>query len=182
MLLADLRGFSRLTDELPEGRIVELLNAFFDLVVPGVIATVIAIFSVTGDDPTPACRAALTAAQRALAALQAAPQEIQQHISIDIALHYGDAAYGNIGSGNRLDFTAVGRDVNILSRLELLCKEVGRPLLMTDNFAVEVTEPVIQIGHFELRGFRRHGKKLAVDPPPRRHFENRGEHRDEVAK
>src|SRR6478672_1476606 len=38
MLLADLRGFSRLTDELPEERIVELLNAFFDLVVPGVIA------------------------------------------------------------------------------------------------------------------------------------------------
>jgi hypothetical protein len=35
MLLADLRGFSRLTDELPEEQIVELLNAFFDLVVPG---------------------------------------------------------------------------------------------------------------------------------------------------
>ena len=33
MLLADLRGFSQLTDELPEERIVELLNAFFDLVV-----------------------------------------------------------------------------------------------------------------------------------------------------
>jgi len=30
MLLADLRGFSRLTDELPEEQIVELLNAFFD--------------------------------------------------------------------------------------------------------------------------------------------------------
>jgi adenylate cyclase len=26
MLLADVRGFSRLTDELPEERIVELLN------------------------------------------------------------------------------------------------------------------------------------------------------------
>src|SRR3984893_4598888 len=107
-----------------------------------------------GDDLPPACGSALPAAQTALAALKAAPQEIQQHIFIDIALHYGDAAYGNIGSGNRLDFTAVGRDVNILSRLELLCKDVGRPLLMTDAFAVEVAEPVIEIGHFELRGFR----------------------------
>ena len=167
MLIADLRGFSRLTDELPEERIVELLNGFFDLVVPGVLAgggdilkyvgdAVIAIFPVTGDDPTSACGSALTAAQTALAALQAAPQEIQQHISIDIALHYGDAAYGNIGSGNRLDFTAVGRDVNILSRLELLCKEVGRPLLMTGAFAAEVVAPVFEIGHFELRGFRQH--------------------------
>ena len=173
MLLADLRGFSRLTDELPEERIVELLNAFFDLVVPGVIASggdilkyvgdaVIAMFPITGEDPTPACGSALTAAQTALAALQAAPKEIQQHISIDIALHYGDVAYGNIGSGNRLDFTAVGRDVNILSRLELLCKDVGRPLLMTDTLAVEVAEPVIEIGHFELRGFRRHQAVYAL--------------------
>jgi adenylate cyclase len=167
MLLADLRGFSRLTDQLPEEQIVELLNAFFDLVVPGVVAgggdvlkyvgdAVIAIFPVGGDDPEPACKSALAAAQSALAALQTAPPEIQQHISIDIALHYGDVAYGNIGSGNRLDFTVVGRDVNILSRLELLCKDVGRPLLMTDAFAVKVAEPVFEIGHFELRGFRRH--------------------------
>src|SRR5207248_6810085 len=34
MLLADMRGFSRLTDELPEERVVEILNRFFDLVVP----------------------------------------------------------------------------------------------------------------------------------------------------
>jgi adenylate cyclase len=167
MLLADLRGFSRLTDELPEERIIELLNTFFDLVVPGVIGSggdvlkyigdaVIAIFPVTGDDPAPACESALAAAKTTLAALQTAPPEVQQHISIDIALHYGDAAYGNIGSGNRLDFTAVGRDVNILSRLELLCKDVGRPLLMTDAFAVEVAGPVFEIGHFELRGFRQH--------------------------
>jgi adenylate cyclase len=167
MLLADLRGFSRLTDELPEQRVIELLNAFFDLVVPGIIGSegdilkyigdaVIAIFPVTGDDPAPACESALAAAQTALAALQASPIEVQQQISIDIALHYGDAAYGNIGSGNRLDFTAVGRDINILSRLELLCKDVGRPLLMTGAFAAEVAAPVFEIGHFELRGFRQH--------------------------
>lgn len=167
MLLADLRGFSALTDELPEERIIELLNAFFDLVVPGVIGNggdvlkyigdaVIAIFPVTGDDPAPACKSALAAARSALAALQAASPEIQQRISMVIALHYGNAAYGNIGSGNRLDFTAIGRDVNILSRLELLCKKVGRPLLMTDAFAAEVAEPVVELGHFELRGFHQH--------------------------
>jgi adenylate cyclase len=168
MLFADLRGFSRLTDELPEEQIVELLNAFFDLVVPGVVAgggdvlkyigdAVIAVFPVVGNDSaTPACELALAAAQTALAALQSAPPEIRRYISIDIALHYGVAAYGNIGSGNRLDFSVVGRDVNILSRLELLCKDVGRPLLMTDAFASEIAEPVLEIGHFELRGFRQH--------------------------
>jgi adenylate cyclase len=47
-------------------------------------------------------------------------------------------------------------DINILSRLELLCKDVGRPLLMTGAFAAEVAAPVFEIGHFELRGFRQH--------------------------
>lgn len=167
MMIADLRGFSRLTDEFPEEQIIDLLNAFFDLVVPGIVANggdvlkyvgdaVIAIFPVTGDGASEACRLGLAAARTALAALDAAPIEIRRHLSIDIALHYGNAAYGNIGSGNRLDFTAVGRDINILSRLELLCKDVGRPLLMTDTFAAEITDPVFEIGHFELRGFRRH--------------------------
>ena len=73
--------------ELPEEQIVKLLNAFFDLVVPGVVAgggdvlkyigdAVIAIFPVAGDDPAPACELALTAARTALAALQSAPPEI----------------------------------------------------------------------------------------------------------
>jgi hypothetical protein len=60
--------------------IVELLNAFFDLVVPGVVAgggdvlkyigdAVIAVFPVAGNDTaTPACELALAAAQTALAA------------------------------------------------------------------------------------------------------------------
>src|SRR5262249_33091375 len=111
---------------LPEERIVELLNAFFDLVVPGVIASggdilkyvgdaVIAMFPITGEDPTPACGSALTAAQTALAALQAAPKEIQQHISIDIALHWGIVPYANIRSGNPLHFPAPPRDTNILT-------------------------------------------------------------------
>jgi adenylate cyclase len=167
MLLADLRGFSALTDELPEEEIIELLNGFFDLVVPGVIGNggdvlkyvgdaVFAIFPVSGADPAPACKSALAAARSALAALQAASPEIQRRISMVIALHYGNAAYGNIGSGNRLDFTAIGRDVNILSRLELLCKKVGQPLLMTDAFAAEVAEPVFELGDFELRGFHQH--------------------------
>ena len=84
MLLADLRGIRRLTDELPEEQIVELLNAFFDLVVPSdggdvlkyIGDAVIAIFPVAGDDPAPACELALAAAQTALAALQSAPPEI----------------------------------------------------------------------------------------------------------
>src|SRR6516165_5603823 len=75
---------------------------------------------------------------------------------MDLVLNFGFAQNGIFAPGDRLDFTAVGRDINILSRLELLCKDVERPLLMTDAFAGEVAAPVFEIGHFELRGFRQH--------------------------
>ena len=178
---------SRLTDELPEEQIVELLNAFFDLVeVPGVVAgggwrsghigdAVIAIFPVAGDDPAPACEfGSGCSAEPALAAPpeRATGDPAAYFPSISLCT-YGVAAYGNIGSGNRLDFSVVGRDVNILSRLELLCKDVGRPLLMTDAFAVEVAEPVFEIGHSRVApgfspstrqytGCAKRAKRLAV--------------------
>jgi peptidoglycan hydrolase-like protein with peptidoglycan-binding domain len=37
-------------------------------------------------------------------------------ISAGIALHHGETAYGNVGSGVRLDFTVIGPDVNLASR------------------------------------------------------------------
>ena len=42
------------------------------------------------------------------------------------ALHLGDMLWGNIGTADRLDFTAIGPAVNLVSRLEGLCKPLGR--------------------------------------------------------
>jgi hypothetical protein len=40
-----------------------------------------------------------------------------------IGLHLGKVGYGNIGSGQRLDFTVAGRDVNLASRIRGLCRD-----------------------------------------------------------
>jgi adenylate cyclase len=58
-----------------------------------------------------AARAALDATARVLCSTNKRPFEI------GIALHHGTAAYGNVGSGERLDFTVVGRDVNFTDRI-----------------------------------------------------------------
>jgi adenylate cyclase len=46
------------------------------------------------------------------------------------ALHHGAIAYGNIGFGDRLDFTVIGREVNVTSRIEKLCRELDMQLIM----------------------------------------------------
>jgi adenylate cyclase len=52
-----------------------------------------------------------------------------------LALHIGDVLYGNIGSGNRLDFTCIGPAVNCAARLEKLTAQLGRAILASGDFA-----------------------------------------------
>src|SRR5207344_1050735 len=83
------------------------------------------------DDAAVACMAALDGAIGALASLdQFSAPDAELHAGI--ALHYGDVSYGNIGSGHRLDFTLIGPDVNLLSRIQSACGVLGKTILMSD--------------------------------------------------
>jgi adenylate cyclase len=70
-----------------------------------------------------------------------------------LALHVGEVLYGNIGSGNRLDFTCIGPAVNLAARIEKLASELGRTILASDEFARHCTSRFMPVGEFELRGF-----------------------------
>src|SRR5437868_15181967 len=97
---------------------------------------VLAFFhQVPGGNAKEACRNALAAARRGLAAL--AERNRRQPpgapvLHAGFALHYGTVSYGNIGSGNRLDFTVIGPDVNLTSRIERLCRELDRHLILSE--------------------------------------------------
>ncbi len=169
ILLTDLRGFTSLADEMSEERVTDLLNLYFDCVVPAVVGEGGEVLKFVGDgvlsvfrtDGTAreACQAAHRAAKNALEALSTArrtdPLSGDLPLWMDVALHYGEVAYGNVGAGSRLDFTTIGRDINLVDRLERLCEPLDRPLLMSAEFAAALGEPAFEIGHFEFRGFRR---------------------------
>ncbi|MEM7025853.1 MAG: adenylate/guanylate cyclase domain-containing protein, partial [Pseudomonadota bacterium] len=61
---------------------------------------------------------------------------------------------GNIGSGDRLDFTAIGPAVNLTARLESLTGGLGRDVVVSARFASYCMESLESLGTFELRGFR----------------------------
>jgi adenylate cyclase len=60
--------------------------------------------------------------------------------------------WGNIGAANRLDFTAIGPAVNLVSRLEGLCKPLGKTVLVSGALAAETDARLIPLGIHELRG------------------------------
>ena len=162
LMLCDLRGFTHLSNELPTERVVELLDAYFDAVVPAVAAAGGEVLKFIGDavlaffhrdDAAAACAAAL---QGSLMALQNLSnfQAPDAELHAGVALHYGRVNYGNIGSGNRLDFTLIGPDVNLLSRIQTVCSATGNRVVMSERFAslLHGTQPSA-IGSHQLKGF-----------------------------
>jgi len=70
-----------------------------------------------------------------------------------LALHIGDVLYGNIGSGNRLDFTCIGPAVNCAARIEKLTSQLGRSVLASGEFARHCAAEFTPLGEFRLAGF-----------------------------
>lgn len=165
ILFADMRSYTRITSAMEPEEAVALLNRYFDCLVPPIEAEggevlkymgdgLLAIFRDRGDDTGAAAQAALTAATEALARIDRIDADARHApIHAGIALHHGEAAYGNVGSGARLDFTVVGRDVNLTSRLAQLNKVLGEPLLMSRRFSEHLWTEGHHLGAFRLDGF-----------------------------
>lgn len=162
LMLCDLRGFTQLSNRLPSQRVIELLDAYFDCVVPAITAAGGEVLKYMGDavlaffhhdEAAAACEAALYGAAGALAKLdQLRVPDAELHAGI--ALHYGEVSYGNIGSGHRLDFTLIGPDVNLVSRIQTACGATGQRLLMSKRFAELIGRSrTTMIGHHDLKGF-----------------------------
>ena len=164
----DLRDFTGISARLSPVALVELLNTYFDCMAEAVHAqggeilkfigdAMLAIFPITTEaERAQACRRALEAAQQAeqrleaLSATLAAAQRLCPQG--DIALHVGRVVYGNIGARQRLDFTVIGSAVNLVTRLESLCGELGRSLVFSRDFARQLDTPVAALGTFRLKG------------------------------
>jgi adenylate cyclase len=177
LMLVDLRDFSAMSDRLSSRAVVRFLNQYFDCVMGpirkhgGEVVEimgdgVLAIFQHDGDgSPAAACSSALAAAIGGLIELD---KHNRRHpatpLNAGIALHYGTVSYGNIGSGDRMDFTVIGPDVNLTSRIERLCRDLDRSLIMSEAFAETLHRPMWEIGHFELRGFAKMQRLFELPP------------------
>ena len=180
LLLADLRGFTRLSDTMAREALIGLFDSYFECVVGSVHGQggevlkfigdgLLAIFPIAGDARV-AARAALTAARDAETAIdglnrsRTAAGEVP--LRFGLALHVGDVFYGNIGAPDRLDFTVIGPAVNLVARIEALNKPLDRTMLASAEFAAIAAEPLVPLGSQVLRGVREPQDVYAVPDRP----------------
>lgn len=168
--LSDLRGFTPLSDRLPPEAIVDVLNTYFDCQVPAILDNggevlkfmgdgLLAVFPIAeneGDaalvcarvlDATRACRASIAAMNFAYG------NETLDGFRFGLALHVGKVLYGNIGGGDRLDFTCIGPAVNLAARLEKIAGRLGRTVVASSAFAGHVDAGWTDLGMFSVAGF-----------------------------
>jgi adenylate cyclase len=167
LLYADLRGFTALSESNPPAVVISALDAWFDRIAGAVHAFggevlkfigdgILAIFPVAGGVPRDACDAALRAVSAAQVGMTHLDRERQRQglppLPFGAALHLGEMLWGNIGAADRLDFTAIGPAVNLVSRLEGLCRPLGKTVLVSGALAAETEAPLIALGTHALRG------------------------------
>jgi adenylate cyclase len=182
--LSDLRGFTALSDRLPAEMMVDILNQYFDCQVAAIRDRGGEVLKYMGDgllavfpideyvgDARQVCGRVLDAARESRAgvgALEYASGEAIEHFRFGIALHVGRVLYGNIGGGNRLDFTCIGPAVNLAARLEKIAGRLGQTVVASEGFAGICGEDWSDLGEFPIAGFSKAQRVygLADETPP----------------
>ena len=160
---ADLRGFTAATERLPREQLVELINAFFERVHGAVHRAGGEILKFMGDGVlfmVPDDGDAGDTCDRALGAVMTLKETIERRnqaqpdrvIEFGCALHYGEVLYGNMGAASRLDFTVMGSDVNLASRIESLTGDLGETLLLSEHFSGLLSSNTRLVGEFQFKG------------------------------
>jgi adenylate cyclase len=167
--LSDLRGFTALSDRLPAETVVDILNRYFDCQVASIRARNGEVLKYMGDgllavfpideyvgDAQKVCSHVLEAAQETRASVEGLQYQIGDVIErfrFGVALHVGTILYGNIGGGNRLDFTCIGPAVNLAARLEKIAGRLGRTVVASEGFAGICSGGWNDLGEFPIAGF-----------------------------
>ncbi|MDX2469263.1 MAG: adenylate/guanylate cyclase domain-containing protein [SAR324 cluster bacterium] len=151
ILFSDIRGFTSISESLPAQDVVSLLNEYLSLMTTVIFDNrgtidkfigdaIMTIFGAPIKAKDDAVRAVTTAVQmtRALKEFNQTNSILQTPLKIGIGIHTGDVIAGNIGSEMRLDYTVIGDNVNLSSRIEQLTAYYGCPILISESTQSEI--------------------------------------------
>lgn len=150
LLFCDVRGFTTISEQFNAGELTNFINRFLTPMTDIIMATegtidkymgdcIMAMWNAPLDDADHAehaCRAALAMRE----GVEVLNQELLREsvsagrphipVKVGIGLNSGTCCVGNMGSQQRFDYSALGDDVNLASRLEGQCKTYGVDIIL----------------------------------------------------
>lgn len=149
VIMTDIRDFTRLSQENKPEVVVSVLNAYFTVMLDELAKHGIIVDKFIGDGilayventPEVSQEKQNQAAVRASLGMLESLKELNKKFSLEnlpelkigIGIYRGSLIKGHIGSINKLQHTIIGDTVNRAARLESLCKEIGVPVIITED-------------------------------------------------
>lgn len=145
ILFLDIRGFTSLSEKLTPQEVVDFLNTMFDLITEKALDNHGTIDKFIGDAAMIIFNAPLDVnnhpyyAVKTAYEIQKGMEEVRERIrekhgvviSIGVGVNTGEVVVGNIGSYLRVDYTAIGDNVNIAARIE--SNTVANQILVSES-------------------------------------------------
>ncbi len=145
ILFCDIRNFTSLSEDIPATELGQFLNRFFSLMTGIIIKhngmvdkyigdAIMAIWGTPLDDRQHAANA-VRAALEMVAAIEPGRYPLRlagKAIEVGVGINTGFVSAGNFGSSNRFDYTVLGDNVNLASRIEGLTKFYRNRILISE--------------------------------------------------
>lgn len=173
VLFADMRGFTELSSQTEPEETFLILNRYLSLMTEIIFKYGGMLDKYTGDGLMAVFGTPVPHQDHALRAVKAAmeiTEKIEGRVKIGIGISSGSVVAGNVGSLERMDYTVIGEDVNLASRLEQLTKELGVNVLISEHTAASLAPGesgqkfvLKNLGPVEIRGFLRPVEVFTVD-------------------
>ena len=171
VLFSDLRGFTSFSEKQPAHRVIEVVNCYLDEMTKAILAAGGTLIAYMGDGIMAVFGAPLEQSDHADRALLAATEMIGPRLDrfnawlaeqghehtfvMGVGLNSGPVMAGNIGSEQRVEYTALGDTTNTASRLEGMTKGSGHMLFIADTTRERMqgsADDLVLVGELEIRG------------------------------
>ncbi len=166
VLFSDIRGFTSLTEKMPSEALVKHLNEYLEAMTNIVIKYEGTLDKYIGDAimafwgaPMPQENHALLACKAAVEMMQVLKSlnetwinlksELKPPLNIGIGLNTGDMHVALMGSSSRMDFTLIGDQVNLGSRIEGINKEYRTNIIISE-FTYEYVKDIVIVRELDL--------------------------------
>jgi adenylate cyclase len=171
VLFSDLRGFTSFSETQPAQRVIEVVNYYLNEMTEEILAAGGTLISYMGDGIMAVFGAPLEQPDHADRAIAAATEMIGPRLRrfnewlaeqgddhaflMGVGINSGSVMAGNVGSEQRVEYTALGDTTNTASRLEGMTKGSGHMLFIADSTRERLRRPpagLVLVGEFEIRG------------------------------
>ncbi len=157
VLFSDLANFTTISERIDPETLVELLNEYFDEMTEIIFETkgtldkfegdaIMAFWNAPIDDPNHHYNAAFCALmmKQKINELKSDWKKIiGQDFKIRIGINSGEMIVGNMGGKKKFDYTVMGDNVNLASRLESINKVYGTDIIISENVFNKIDDKVI---------------------------------------